>query len=148
MVNLFDNIASSEPDVSNKITSIRNGLTSALDPYRREMMIAARQALIVLYGRESDSINALREWKKGKDNEHNDMFSSHLYSQSSLSALNIEHIPLELDESSESIPGYQILNQCFDYHLSQMPELLAFGEDVGPPIYEGMISGYYFGKAG
>lgn len=23
-----------------------------------------------------------------------------------------------------------------------------FGEDVGPPIYEGMISGYYFGKAG
>ena len=23
-----------------------------------------------------------------------------------------------------------------------------FGELVGPPIYEGMISGYYFGKAG
>ena len=23
-----------------------------------------------------------------------------------------------------------------------------FGEEVGPPIYEGMITGYYFGKAG
>lgn len=41
------------------------------------------------------------------------------------------HEPPVFSEESQEANGYQVLNQFFDHVLSQNPEVLAFGEDVG-----------------
>ncbi|HFB99800.1 MAG TPA: transketolase, partial [Phaeodactylibacter sp.] len=40
-------------------------------------------------------------------------------------------VPAVFSEKSPKINGFQVLNKCFDKALKRVPELFAFGEDVG-----------------
>tara|TARA_Y100001954_G_scaffold121403_1_gene130555 strand:- start:135 stop:2552 length:2418 start_codon:yes stop_codon:yes gene_type:complete len=131
LLSLISAISISEPDLKSDLDRLHNGLSKALDPYRKEMMVCAREVLLLISGRKSMEIDALKSWKQNKDEEHKGLFNSYLYSNSEKSALKIEEIQAIYDEDAQSIPGYQILNKCFDYHLEHNPFLLAFGEDVG-----------------
>jgi len=58
-------------------------------------------------------------------------YHTDLYSGSEKSALKVEVIPPVYSENSATLNAYQIINQFFDTKLSQIDELIAFGEDVG-----------------
>lgn len=61
--------------------------------------------------------------------DHN--YESHLYASGNRSALNVPIIPPQIDDTCEVTNGYQVLNNYFDIILNKIPELVAFGEDVG-----------------
>lgn len=73
----------------------------------------------------------LIQWIKASEEDNNDRYSSHLYSQSEESALKVPSIPPRYSDSSSIIDGREILQQCFDAALTRDPRVLAFGEDVG-----------------
>ena len=127
---MFDEIASTSSQAE-KISSIKNTLLSTLDPLRKDTLIAVRGVLREVRFENSSSIDALIAWKNNIDEINTERYRSHLYSESAASALSIPETPAIFDEEQESIPGYTILNQCFDAHLEHNPLVCAFGEDVG-----------------
>ena len=60
-------------------------------------------------------------------------YSSHLYSESSASALKVKTIkPKYSGEHKRLVDGRKVLQACFDEALSlEIPSIIAFGEDVG-----------------
>ena len=77
---------------SEQLEKIRKKLLGLPTPFRRDSMSAARQALAILRNETIASKDKLIEWKKLQDSSNEERYSSHLYSQSSQSALRIEGI--------------------------------------------------------
>jgi pyruvate/2-oxoglutarate/acetoin dehydrogenase E1 component len=73
----------------------------------------------------------LRTWLKREENANYDRFSSVLYSESELSALNVDVVDPEYDDKSRMVDGREVLQACFDAALDRDPKVFAFGEDVG-----------------
>ncbi len=77
----------------------------------------------------------------------NQCYSSHLYSQSELSATNVEIKHPQYDDKPEILPGREILRDNFDKIFDNNPLVYAFGEDVGKiggvnQTYEGLQDKY------
>src|SRR5690606_7320673 len=58
-------------------------------------------------------------------------YHTHLYSNSSKSALKIPAIAPEYSQNSETKNGFEVLNTFFDKAFERYPNFIAFGEDVG-----------------
>jgi pyruvate/2-oxoglutarate/acetoin dehydrogenase E1 component len=84
-----------------------------------------------MLGRDSDLRNEITAWISRNAAENYDRFSSHLYSQSEWSALNIARVKPVWSDSSPLVDGREVLQACFDAALKRDPRILAFGEDVG-----------------
>ena len=126
----FDRIAGSSSKPA-EINDVKVDLLSTLDPVRKDVMKAMKQVLRLTRFEASEARNQLITWKNNIDVVNEDRYCSHLYSESQYAATNITEVPAEFSGETENIPGYQILNKIFDHHLEHMPELCAFGEDVG-----------------
>ena len=79
--------------------------------------------------------------------EFSKRYSSHLYSESELSALNIQSVKPIINKDSELVPGREILRDNFDHIFGNNPLVVAFGEDVGKiggvnQTYEGLQEKY------
>lgn len=61
----------------------------------------------------------------------NERFHNHLYSNTPYSALKVKEIKKLYDDSSQEVPGYQVMNTFFNNKFENDKRLLAFGEDVG-----------------
>ncbi len=98
---------------------------------RLDSVRLAKKTLRLVRNEQHEARNQLIQWLKlyGEDNE--ERYSSHLYSQTENSALNIPGISPTFSENSKLIDGYQILNACFDKALARDPRIFAIGEDVG-----------------
>jgi pyruvate/2-oxoglutarate/acetoin dehydrogenase E1 component len=73
----------------------------------------------------------LRRWKKEQDAANRARYSSHLYSESSESALLVPVIPARYAADPPVRNGFEVINACFDAAFHRIPELVAMGEDVG-----------------
>lgn len=58
-------------------------------------------------------------------------YHSHLYSETKYAAVHQAVVAPKFGLQPQEMNGYQILNHYFDQVLATMPEVLAFGEDVG-----------------
>ena len=116
---------------SDQLVKIRKKLLALPTPFRRDSMSAARQALSIIRNESIASKDKLLEWKKSQESSNEDRYSSHLYSQSSQSALVIKEIKPIYSSESPTIYGFEVLNACFDEALARDPRIIAFGEDVG-----------------
>lgn len=114
-----------------EIDSIRNELVGTVNPLRLDSIKAAKKALRELRGEESEVRNELVAWVRKNEEDNLDRFSSHLYSQSDSSALNVVVREPEYSESSSLLDGREILQACFDKALERDPLIFAIGEDVG-----------------
>jgi pyruvate/2-oxoglutarate/acetoin dehydrogenase E1 component len=94
-------------------------------------MSAALKALTLVREEEIYSKEQLLQWKKSQFSLNEDRYSSHLYSQSPQSALNVQVIDPIYSPDSRAVYGYQVLNALFDAALTRDPRIIAFGEDVG-----------------
>jgi pyruvate/2-oxoglutarate/acetoin dehydrogenase E1 component len=80
-----------------------------------------------------DDVNKedLKDWLATKKDKYFKDYSSHLISESEDSALNIKGVKPVYDTDAQWVDGREILNLCFDHHLSINPLVIALGEDVG-----------------
>jgi 2-oxoisovalerate dehydrogenase E1 component len=106
-------------------------MNSTINPTRMDTMKAARKALRLLRDEENEAKQELLNWLEYAESDNYDRYSSHLYSQSELSALKVEAVPPQFSESSPIVDGREVLQACFDAALGRDPLVLAFGEDVG-----------------
>jgi len=113
------------------LEEIKLSLTKAINPTRLDTMRAARRALHAMRGEQHDAKTQLVAWLSFAEKDNYDRYSSHLYSESDLSALKVPVVPAVFSDDAPIIDGREILQKCFDAALERDPRVLAFGEDVG-----------------
>lgn len=113
------------------LNSIKNHLTSAIDPVRKEILETVRKVLMAVSDPTLPSVQKLISWKKQQDTLNFDRYSSYLHSETHERALNVTEIPATYSDESPVMNGFEILNRCFDAILTRDPRVVAFGEDVG-----------------
>lgn len=100
-------------------------------PFRRDIVSAAMDALTEIRDEPSPIKQQLIDWKNNQDSFSLDNMGSHLYSQSSESALLVPEVKPVYSDKSPTLNGFEIINAFFDAALAHDPRLIAFGEDVG-----------------
>ena len=114
-----------------ELEQVKSRLLSIQVPYRRDLMVAWREALVASREEDLPAKRAMIEWRRQQDSLNADRYGSHLYSQSDESALKAPVIPAVYTDRSPFIPGFEVVNACFDAALARDPRVIAFGEDVG-----------------
>lgn len=106
-------------------------LEKAMDPIRKDILGAARKVLRLVRMEKNAATQALAAWIQGQIEVNKERYSSHLYSESSSSVLNIQPVDPTYDENAPMEDGRIILRDNYDYILNKRPEVLVFGEDAG-----------------
>jgi pyruvate/2-oxoglutarate/acetoin dehydrogenase E1 component/TPP-dependent pyruvate/acetoin dehydrogenase alpha subunit len=122
---------SSESSNGAFIGKIGDDLEKAMDPIRKDIISAARRALRLSRGETGPARKALSSWVRQQISANYDRYSSHLYSESEQSALNIDPVAPVYDDSGAMEDGRIILRDNYDKILANYPEALVFGEDAG-----------------
>ncbi|OCX53750.1 transketolase [Mucilaginibacter sp. PPCGB 2223] len=114
-----------------ELAKIANELTESIDPGRREVISAARKALLLTVKESSEARNQLLEWVQVENEKNKERFNSKLFSESKYSPLNAQVVPAIYAEDARSINGSEVLNACFEANFNRDKSIVAFGEDVG-----------------
>lgn len=112
------------------IQKVIEEFTGALDPIRKDMIRAAKRVLRLTRGEQFAAKNALESWLKNIKAEAYDKYSSHLYSQSAMSPMNIKEVEPTFD-NDEPVDGRIVLRENFRHIFENRPEVITFGEDTG-----------------
>ncbi len=129
MVDLINQLAQ-ESSNSAFLTKLASDLQASLDPIRKDIISAGKQALRLVRHESLNAKSALSNLLSEWNDLNYDRYSSYLYSQSEENALNITPVAPRYDDDSEE-DGRIILRDNFEYIFSNRPEVLTFGEDVG-----------------
>ncbi len=108
-----------------------SSLKSITDAGRKDILKTIHATLRANIGNHTQEVNSLKEFYEAYLAKYQDVYSSHLHSQSANSALSVSEVKPEYEHNSEELNGFEILNKTFDFLLSNHPEVIAFGEDVG-----------------
>ncbi|GFZ76337.1 transketolase [Aquaticitalea lipolytica] len=129
-ITLLTNLANSS---SNKvfINKLVNDLSSIGEPIRKDIISTTRKALRYVISENSSEKDALINWLNANIETNQPKYSSHLYSASKYSALNVKEVKATYDVNAEDADGRLILRDNFDAIFSKYPETLVFGEDAG-----------------
>ena len=133
-LNLVD-ITTCECAQTNEIESIKQNLRKIGEPIYKDIITSARKILRLICDSCSNPHNSFKvnvtNWLSTEMQTNERRYSSHLYSESQSSALNIKSIEPEYSDNAEYMPGREILRDNFDYIFNNNPLVVAFGEDVG-----------------
>lgn len=130
IIGLLDDLIESSAK-SDALSNLQQELANAVDPIYRDIIRIMRQALRLVRAESSAAKAALEARTNELIAEKKYTYTSKLYSESPNAALSIPEIPAEYHEDSPVKAGYELLNACFDHHLTNNPRFFAFGEDVG-----------------
>lgn len=101
------------------------------EPIRRDLLTLARKVLRQVREEQISSKKSLGNWIQSMISSNFDRYSSHLYSQSEQSALQVSAVePIYADEVQME-DGRIILRENYRTILEKRPEVLVFGEDAG-----------------
>ena len=127
---LIDQLASSSQHQA-ALEQIKENLINIQVPFRRDIMSAIMDVLTEMRDEQSPVKQQLIDRKNSQDKLSRDRFDSHLYSQSSESALLVPEVKPVYSDKSPTLNGFEVINAYFDAALAREPRLIAFGEDVG-----------------
>ncbi|MFZ9504281.1 MAG: alpha-ketoacid dehydrogenase subunit alpha/beta [Cyclobacteriaceae bacterium] len=114
-----------------QISAIKEELEHTHHPMRLDAVKAARKAIRYLRYSDAEVKHALIEWITRNEQENTERFSSHLYSSTKWSSLQVNPEPAQYTEQSPLVDGREVLQACFREALAHDPKIFAFGEDVG-----------------
>lgn len=114
-----------------RLQTIVQGLRRLPSPMRRNLVTAARDALLALADEPSKARDHLAAWQSRRNAENYQRYGTHLYSETEQSALKVPIVAPSFDADAPLKNGFEILNHCFDAALATYPEVVAFGEDLG-----------------
>ncbi len=126
-----DTAAEADNAAAAAIGEVRRGLERAPAPQRRDVMAAAREALLLARAKDSPARRRLVEWQIAKDRAAAELYDSDLVSPEPGSALAVKAVPATYPDAAPVVNGFEILNACFDAALTRLPHVFAMGEDVG-----------------
>jgi pyruvate/2-oxoglutarate/acetoin dehydrogenase E1 component/TPP-dependent pyruvate/acetoin dehydrogenase alpha subunit len=115
----------------NELQALGEHLRGLAVPYRRDLMAAVREALILTRETALPGRQKLIEYRNTQSALSDERFHSHLYSQSAESPLLVAEVKPVYKEDSPLVYGFEVVNACFDAAFGRDPRLIAFGEDVG-----------------
>ncbi len=127
---IFKNISAALPD-NEKVAHLSAELKNLLNPHLSEVAQIARRMHFELRKNHSNQTGELEGWLIDVHQKANARYHTHLYSNSSKSALKIPAIAPEYSQNSETKNGFEVLNAFFDKAFERYPNFIAFGEDVG-----------------
>ncbi len=127
---MLDKLASSSAR-ADELIQIKDRLKNKTNPLRRDLHSALHKALRISRAENTSARINLLSWKHQQDAINEDRYTSHLHSETELSALKIAEVKPSYSNDSPNIPAFQIFNACFDAILARDPRVIAFGEDVG-----------------
>jgi len=117
--------------VNKKVDSIINVINQTASPQYSDIAKNLRRILLV-QGTELTALkSSMRSVINATEQQAEKWYDTNLYSGTDRSALSQKIVPAVYDEKPVYMTGYQLLNKFFDMKLSTIPELIAFGEDVG-----------------
>lgn len=114
-----------------QILEIKKQLSRINNPLKKDFFKAVKKTLILTRKEKLPARQKLINWLSRINEDNQDYYSSHLYSQSRFSSLKIKQIRPEYSETSKSVDGREVLLAFFEGALKRDPLVLAFGEDVG-----------------
>lgn len=115
--------------LSPELANIAQSLSETKDPIRRDMGTAIHKALRLTVNASETARKPLLDYLQTFNAINGERYSSHVYSQSDASVLNVPEVPAQYTD--EIVDGYQVVRACFDANLERDPRVFAFGEDVG-----------------
>lgn len=127
LISLLQQLAAS--GLSPELANIAQSLSDAKDPIRRDMGVAIHKALRLTVNASADARKPLLDYLNAFNAINGERYSSHVYSQSESSVINVPEVPAQYTD--EVVDGYQVVRACFDANLERDPRVFAFGEDVG-----------------
>jgi len=113
------------------ILKAKSSLLSLEEPTRKDILSTARNISHHCISDNSIEKQNLNNWITNKFNEAQHSFSSHLYSESDKSALNVNEVLASYDNDAAQVDGRIIIRDNFDYIFNKYPDVLIFGEDTG-----------------
>lgn len=128
---MLDQLLETASESFPEIGEIRNELKKVINPLRMDSMVAAKRSLRILSAQSHSLKQPLIAWIQKVEKENEDLFSSHLYSNSEWSALKVKPVAATYSDTSPLVDGREVLQACFREALQRDPRVLAFGEDVG-----------------
>lgn len=128
LVELLSKIAnhSSQPD---KIMQMAKDLSGIKEPIRKEVLSTARIAK--RYFVQQNGNPELNEWIEQYYEKVQPKYSSHLMSESSQKATQVEEVLPQYENEAEEVDARIVLRDNFDKIFTTYPEALIFGEDSG-----------------
>ncbi len=127
VLDLLDKLAHQSANAA-FITKVRNDLSAAIDPVRRDMMGAVKAALRYCRTENLAARTELLNWLSLNSIANFNRYSSTLYSGT---ALAIRETKPQYGAEEKMYDGREILRDNFDAILSRFPEVCIFGEDSG-----------------
>jgi pyruvate/2-oxoglutarate/acetoin dehydrogenase E1 component/TPP-dependent pyruvate/acetoin dehydrogenase alpha subunit len=122
--------ALAHPRFGAEISRVKENLEKTLNPVKLDAVRAARKAVRLLRNDGPERME-ITQWINHALKRVADQYSSHLYSQSAESALNVKEVLPVFSETSPEVDGREVVRACFDAALSRDPRVFAIGEDVG-----------------
>jgi len=114
-----------------EVESILAALGRHTPMLRRHVMAAAHETLVATAGDASPARAELAAWTRSREAEGRELYASDLYADGAGSALAVAAVAASYRDGAPSVNGFEVLHACFDAALGRLPNLLAFGEDVG-----------------
>ncbi|HLF36049.1 MAG TPA: transketolase C-terminal domain-containing protein, partial [Cyclobacteriaceae bacterium] len=114
-----------------EILEIKKNLTKIVNPLKLDFFKAVKNTLILTRKEQIAERQKLIDWLARINEDNQDFYSSHLYSQSDQSVMRIKGVKPEYNEESRLVDGREVLLAFFDGSLKRDPKLIAFGQDVG-----------------
>jgi pyruvate/2-oxoglutarate/acetoin dehydrogenase E1 component/TPP-dependent pyruvate/acetoin dehydrogenase alpha subunit len=114
-----------------EILEIKADLTKIHNPLKLDFFKAVKRTLIITRKEKIPQRQRLINWLSKINDDNQKFYSSHLYSESALSSLNIEAVKPVYSENSKIVDGREVLQAFFDKALTRDKTVIAFGEDVG-----------------
>jgi len=117
-----------------QIDRIVEELQAIADPIRKDVISSAKKIMrdvCTTCSMKKPMKADLELWLAAQMKQNAERYSSHLYSQSTHSALKVQGIPAVYNEDSPTVTGREVLNANFDILFKENPLSLIFGEDVG-----------------
>jgi pyruvate/2-oxoglutarate/acetoin dehydrogenase E1 component/TPP-dependent pyruvate/acetoin dehydrogenase alpha subunit len=102
-----------------------------LNPHRKNIFSAIRSALRLVRGENGSAKTQLKRLLSDWNEQNQDRYSSHLYSQSKQAISTIQNVAPTYSNECEEVDARIILRDNFEKILSKHPEVLIFGEDSG-----------------
>jgi pyruvate/2-oxoglutarate/acetoin dehydrogenase E1 component/TPP-dependent pyruvate/acetoin dehydrogenase alpha subunit len=117
--------------VRDEVDRVRQALERKPSPFARDLVAAARDALVATHGHPSAARRALAGWEAERREEGHRTLGRHLHAEGDASALAVAPVAPHYAEDAPVLNGFEILTRAFDEAMARHPNLIAFGEDVG-----------------
>jgi pyruvate/2-oxoglutarate/acetoin dehydrogenase E1 component/TPP-dependent pyruvate/acetoin dehydrogenase alpha subunit len=127
VMDMLDEIAGASSHAS-ELRMLKDRLAGLPSVTRRDLHVAAHEALRILRDESNPTKQVLIAWKNENDKVNLERYGSHLYSGT---ALRVDEVKPVYSASSPNMFGFEVVNAAFDAALAREPRLIAFGEDVG-----------------